>query len=146
MDRIIYMQDRHIHGIDDLFDCYKAGAKDMVNTDPTGPKFHIQKYDYGPSRPTPRTFFQCPNFLITRTYCLEAELLKGYADGIRVKKHIFSDSTGRLLQHWHVEEIGLQDFDDEGSEMSKTWRRGFWIGERTWESKGPQPGEVNELA
>ena len=55
-----YIQEAPIYGMKDLLKCYKAGAQDMVDTDPDGPKFHIQRFDPGENRPQPRTFFQRP--------------------------------------------------------------------------------------
>ncbi|CAK9035001.1 unnamed protein product [Durusdinium trenchii] len=35
----------------DLLQCYRAGAQAMVNSDPAGPKFHIESFDPGEFRP-----------------------------------------------------------------------------------------------
>lgn len=117
----------------------------MVNTDPDGPKFHIQKFDPGENRPQPRTFFQCPSFLITRTYSLTATHARSHAYNIRLRNHVFSDSPGVDLRHWHIEERDTLALDDEGNALSKPWRRGYWPGEPSWQGTGPQPGEVNEV-
>lgn len=114
----------------------------MVNSDPQGPKFHIQKFDPGEMRPPKRTFFQCPNFLITRTYCLKATHRQG---GLQVVNSVFSDSAGEPLQHWSVEERDVAEPDENGLIVGTAWRRGFWAGERSWESSGPEPGDINEL-
>ena len=90
----------------------------MVNIDPSGPKFHIQKFDPGEARPQPRTFFQCPDFLITRTYCLLSDHVPGYPHGLRIQNKVFSDADGQVLRHWHIE---TRELDDDGAEMSKLW-------------------------
>ena len=114
----------------------------MVDIDPQGPKFHIMKFDSGETRPLTRSFFQCPDFLITRTYCCTKKEFKLPPNGLRIRNNLFSDSHGDLLRHWHVE---VRDRDDEGQPMPQDWRRGFWQGERPWEQKGPKPGDINEL-
>ena len=140
-----FLQEHAIYGLEDLVKCYKAGAQDMVDTDPAGPKFHIAKFDPGQERPEPRKLFQCPNFLITRTYCLKAELMRGHAHGIRLTNHVFTDADGHRLLHWNIDERTSRDFDDEQVQISKAWRRGYWGGDKTWENDGPHPGDVNEL-
>ena len=137
-----FLQNKPIYGIQDLLQCYKKGAQDMVDTDPQGPKFHIMKFDPGEDRPLTRSFFQCPDFLITRTYCLHAELVQNAPNGLRIRNNVFSDSHGDLLRHWHVE---VRDRDEEDQPMPQAWRRGFWQGERPWEQKGPKPGDINEF-
>jgi hypothetical protein len=141
-----FLQEHPIQNLQDLLKCYRAGAQDMVNIDPNGPKFHIGKFDPGDERPQPRHVFQCPNFLVTRTYCLKAELMRGYAHGIRIVNKVFTDSDGQLLRHWGIEDKNIQEpaADDEQPQV-QTWRRGFWPGERSWEGQGPLPGDVNEL-
>jgi len=140
-----FIQRHPINGLNDLLACYKAGAQDMVNSDPQGPKFHIQKFDPGETRPVRRTFFQCPNFLITRTYCLKATHRQAHPPGIQITNSVFSDAVGEPLRHWTVEERGVAEPDEHGEIVSIAWRRGFWTGERSWESPGPEPGDINEL-
>ena len=129
----------------------------MVNSDPAGPKFHIESFDPGEFRPDRRTFFQCAGFLITRTYCLEMDFQPGRAHGIRLKNKQFSDSAGSDLYGWNVEmrnQIDLaddeQDIEDNTGEGDmppdpKRWRRGFWKSEKSWEGTGPRPGQINEV-
>lgn len=142
-----FLQSQPIHGIKDLVRCYRAGAQCMVNTDPQGPKFHIEEFDPGQFRPEGRTVFYCPGFLITRTYCLHSERAPG-PSGVRIQNKVFSDSAGTQLRGWQVlpKEQDTND-DEEGLEAgpSKEWRRGFWNAEKSWEGTGPKPGEVNEV-
>ncbi|CAK9096415.1 unnamed protein product, partial [Durusdinium trenchii] len=133
-----FLQDRPIYGLQDLLACYRAGAQEMVNTDPPRPKFHIAKFDPGVTRPETRTYFQCPNLLITRTYCLKAVATPR---SIRLTNNVFSDAQGEEIGNWEIEPRTMNEDDVE----SKTWRRTFWSGEKSWESTGPKPGEVNEL-
>ena len=130
-----FLQDQPIYGLADLLRCYKAGAQDMVNTNPHGPRFNIQKFDPGTERPLPRMFFQCGNCLVTRTYCMKA--------GLRILDKTFGDNDGGTeLHNWWLNE---RDIDNEGAPTSNTWRRGFWSGDRSWENEGPLPGTVNEV-
>lgn len=139
-----FLQDQPIYGLQDLLRCYKAGAQDMVNADPSGPKFHICKFDPGDVRPQPRKTFQCPDFLVTRTYCLKAELRPGPPQSIRIWNKVFTDAPGQVLRHWHIEE-NRPEVNDNDEPVAQVWRRGFYTGERTWEGEGPKPGHVNEL-
>lgn len=140
-----YIQEAPIYGLQDLLKCYKAGAQDMVNTDPDGPKFHIQRFDPGETRPQPRTFFQCPNFLVTRTYCLKADFNAALVHPIRLTNKVFTDANGTSLQNWTIEEKNTEELDDEGNLLPKSWRRGFWSGDPSWLGAGPEPGDVNEV-
>ena len=139
-----FIQEKPIYGLQDLLSCYKSGAQDMVNTDPEGPTFHIVNFDPGERRPEPRTFLQCPNFLITRTYCL-ASSLQPQPHGIRIHNHVFSDARGAQLPSWTIESRKADELDEAGQVVSKPWRRGFWSGERSWEATGPSPGDINEV-
>ena len=115
-----FVQSCPIYKIEDLVAYYKTGVQDMVSTDPNEPKFHIMKFDPGDNRPSPRIFFQCPNFLITRTYCLKIESAAGYAHDLKVTNKVFSDASSILLRLWDVVE---RDMDENDADMSKTWRR-----------------------
>lgn len=153
-----FLQKQPIHGLRDLVQCYRSGAQYMVNSDPTGPKFHIEAFDPGELRPETRTFFQRPGFLITRTYCLHTDFVPGYAHGIRLKNKLFSDSEGAVLHGWFIgtrnqaapadEEPDIADNNADGDDSApdpKKWRRGFWNSEKTWEGSGPKPGQINEI-
>ncbi|CAK9085446.1 Voltage-dependent N-type calcium channel subunit alpha-1B, partial [Durusdinium trenchii] len=119
-----FLQDRPIYGLQDLLACYRAGAQEMVNTDPPRPKFHIAKFDPGVTRPETRTYFQCPNLLITRTYCLKAVATPR---SIRLTNNVFSDAQGEEIGNWEIEPRTMNEDDVE----SKTWRRTFWSGEKS---------------
>ena len=146
-----FIQQQPIHGIQDLVSCYKKGAQSMVNSDPMGPKFHIAAFDPGEFRPQQRTFFWCPNFLVTRTYCLHSRYQSGQS--LCITNKVFSDSAGKVLQGWSIDNQlpeGPQGEEQElvgaaGDNTGHRWRRGFWNAERTWEGTGPQPGDVNEI-
>ena len=151
-----FLQQKPIHGLKDLIQCYRAGAQAMVNSDPDGPKFYVAEFDPGEYRPDTRTFFHCPGFLITRTYCLHTDLAPDCARGIRPRNKLFSDSQGKVLTGWFIETRqhagGEEEQQGEGDEHvedvgadPKKWRRGFWNYERSWEGTGPKPGEINEV-
>ena len=70
--------------------------------------------------------------------------MKGHAHGLRITNKIFTDATGQTLRHWDVIEKA-EGVDEDGAALSKTWRRGFWSGERPWETSGPKAGQINEL-
>ena len=57
-----FLQEHPIQNLQDLLKCYRAGAQDMVNIDPNGPKFHIGKFDPGDERPQPRHVFPMSQF------------------------------------------------------------------------------------
>lgn len=143
-----FLQRKPIHGIKDLIACYKAGAQYMVNSDPDGPKFHVEQFDPGETRPAPRWCLNCPGFLITRTYCMQADLTGNSRFPIRIKNNVFSDSNGEVLRGWEVQRRGEGaggEEDEEDEAPSKFWRRGFWNAEKSWEGTGPKPGDVNEV-
>ena len=141
-----HIQKKPIYGLKDLVACYKAGAQEMVNTDPEGPKFHIASFDPGEFRPEPRKFFDCPGFLITRTYCLTAQPASQQPRGVKVTNRVFSDSdlaAGTQLSGWTISTEHVEEAEDEAG--GRKWRRGFYSGERSWEGEGPQAGDVNEI-
>ena len=133
-----HLQEGPVHGIADLVAAYKKGGAAMMKTDPDGPLFLVAVFDPGKFRPTRRKSFSCKNFKITRTYSLTAEISRHATSGVTVRNNVFSDlATKQSLDTWSIEETVA----DEPEE----WRRGYYDKPRSWETVGPQAGDITEL-
>lgn len=134
-----YLQRSPVHGLASLIDAYRKGSERMMREDPSGPKFLVQSYDPGKSRPGGRVSFQCPGFKVTRTYSLSAKPSTYASSGVSIRDNVFTDLTAKQpLTGWSISEITTPA-------EHEVWRRGYYDKPRAWEAVGPQAGDVNEL-
>ena len=109
----------------------------MMKADPGGPLFKILKWEPGPHRPSKRLLLQTDAFKVTRTYSLTSTLSRHAASGVRIRNNVFSDMPAGATFTWETcETISAEPMP---------WRVGYYDKPRSWEEKGPEPGDVNSV-
>ena len=133
-----YILTSPIHSLDHLIAAFKCGSDDMMKVDPEGPVFRIVKWQPGTHRPSPRLTIAASDFKVTRTYSLHSKPTPHTRSGVSIRNNIFSDKmpAGQIL-HW--------DMERNSPEEPVQWRVGYYDKPRTWESRGPLPGETNQV-
>ena len=126
-----YIRRLPVYGLDDLLQCFKQGASQMMREDPEGPTIHVLPFSPGPQRPSKRTYCVTDDFKISRTYSLVSTLSKHSDSGVRIQNKIFSDmKTGHALNFALREVV---------SEAAQPFRVGYYDKARTWEEMLPLP-------
>lgn len=107
-----------------------------MQKDPNGPLFVVRTFEPGKFRPTQRKTFQRSPFKITRTYSFTAEKnLRNETATIR--NNVFSDFKAQDTRApWTISETHADEPEQR--------RRGYYDKPRSWESVGPQAGDIND--
>ncbi len=132
-----YIQAAPIHSLDNLITAFEKGSRKMMAEDPSGIQFLIRKFAPGSHRPSPRSILHAINFKVTRTYSLSSSLSRYAAVGVQIRNKVFSDQNHGEALDFHVQE--------QAAEAPIPWRVGYYDKPRTWEERGPIPGEINQV-
>lgn len=126
-----------IYNLDDLVRCFEQGSSNMMQEDTDGAKFLIIKWNPGTHRPTTRYMWSADNFKISRTYSLSSSLSSFNPAGVSIKNKVFSDINPGTTLTWERHEVVTEE--------PEAWRVGYYDKARSWEEKGPEPGDVNSI-
>lgn len=110
----------------------------MMKADPAGPLFKILKW--APrclQRPSNRFYLQTGSFKVSRTYSLTSSLSSHAPSGVQIRNNVFSDMQPGATFTWTLRE--------ETSPEASSWRTGYYDKPRSWEEKGPEPGDINSV-
>lgn len=132
-----YIHVAPIHSLDNLITAFEKGSRQMMAEDPSGIKFLICKFAPGTHRPSPRFILQAVDFKVTRTYSLSSSLSRYASTGVQIQNKVFSDQ--------HLGEPLDFQVQQQAAEAPVPWRVGYYDKPRTWEERGPLPGETNQV-
>ena len=115
----------------------QRGGERSQRGNPNGPAHVVAVFQPGARRPSLRKSLACSELKITRTCSLSSMPSPHSRTGVVLKNNVCSDLTAQTsLGTWSITET---------TQENETWRRGYYDKPRSWEERGPQAGDDNQL-